>query len=121
MLKSESFMLCPMPASDRNHSHGLGEATFRGTRITHMNISDTELLIHCNEYDYVVERQTSRTWDGKPGLVLASAIASLKQHSCRFVVGDDVRYAQNKRKLYVVDADGRECKLDIVRQERLQR
>ena len=47
-----------------------------------------------------------------------SAIASLMHHSCRFVIGDYVRYAQDRGKLFVIGADGTECKFDIVRQER---
>jgi hypothetical protein len=35
------------------------------------------------------------------------------------MVNDKIKYAQEKRKLYVMDADGKECKLDILRQERL--
>jgi hypothetical protein len=49
---------------------------------------------------------------------VGSAIASLRQHGCRFVIGDSLRYAQEKGKFYAIDADGRECKLAIVRQER---
>jgi hypothetical protein len=41
-----------------------------------------------------------------------------RRSSCRLIVGDDIKYAQDKRALYVVDADGKECKLEIVRQER---
>jgi hypothetical protein len=38
---------------------------------------------------------------------------------CQFIFGDDVRYVQEKSKLYVLDADAQGCKLDILRQKRL--
>lgn len=41
------------------------------------------------------------------------------KHPCRFIVGDDVRYVQEKGKLDVLDADAKGCKLDIFRQERV--
>jgi hypothetical protein len=96
---------------------GSSNVTLR-TRIEHMNIKSTELLLVGKEFAFILNHSTFRTWDGKPGLVMWSAVASLK-HGCRFVIGDDVQYSQDKGKLYVVDADGKTCKLDIVRQERL--
>jgi len=47
--------------------------------------------------------------------------ATYRTRDCRFIVGDPVKFAQdkqNKRTLYAVDADGKECKLNIERQER---
>jgi len=43
---------------------------------------------------------------------------SARSH-CRFIVGDDVKYRQEKSMLRVVDADGKECTGEIVRQERV--
>jgi hypothetical protein len=66
--------------------------------------------------DYLYTVQDSRRHD----LPLTSVMAN-REHGCRFIVGDEVKYAQenrDKRHLYVLDADGKECKLDIVRQER---
>jgi len=40
------------------------------------------------------------------------------RHGCRFVVGDDVKYSQERGDLWVLDADGKECKEPILRQER---
>lgn len=33
-------------------------------------------------------------------------------------VGEDIKYSQEKGDLHVLDADGKECKLPILRQER---
>jgi len=62
------------------------------------------------------EKTTTRTviTGGK----YAYTILDQQKHGRRFIIGDDVKYAQDKRKLYVLDADGKECKLDIIRQER---
>jgi hypothetical protein len=85
------------------------------TVIYRMTIRDTELAIVGKDYGYIIE--DSRVTSGP---LLRRAIAN-HHHGCRFIVGDDVRYSQDKAKLYVMDADGKACKLDIVRQERLQR
>ena len=52
--------------------------------------------------------------------IVTRSIANRK-HGCRFVIGDDVKYVQEKSKLRVLDADTKECVLDIVRQERRQK
>lgn len=65
------------------------------------------------DYVYTVQDSTRRG-----GGLLTTALANRK-HGCRFIVGDEIKYAQEKRKLCVLDADGKECGLDIVRQERL--
>lgn len=41
-----------------------------------------------------------------------------REHPCRFIVGDDVRYKQQKAFLVLHDADGRKCRLQIVQQDR---
>ncbi len=76
--------------------HGLVTAMIltRTTSKTH-----TETLIAGKEYSFL--------------------IVDHQKHPCRFVVSDDVKYLQERAKLDVLDVDGKECKLDIVRQERL--
>ena len=37
---------------------------------------------------------------------------------CLLVIGDQIKYAQDQRRLDVLDSKGRECKLDIVRQDK---
>jgi hypothetical protein len=39
--------------------------------------------------------------------------------ACRFIVGDDVKYRQDKAKMHLIDTDGKECIGEIVRQERV--
>ena len=41
-----------------------------------------------------------------------------RDHPCRFIVGDEVRYRQKEAFLVLRDADGRKCKLQIVQQDR---
>ena len=85
-----------------------------------LDIRSTQLLILGTEFTFVVDRSSLRTWRGKPGLILGSAVASMTHRSCRFIIGDPIKYSQVKGQLYVLDPDGRQCKLEIVRQERLQ-
>jgi hypothetical protein len=40
-----------------------------------------------------------------------------RHHGCRFIVGEDIKYAQEKGYLWVLDPDGRECKIPIMRQQ----
>jgi len=61
-------------------------------------IETTTLTVRGDEYEY--KAQTNR------------------RRGCRFIVGDETKYAQEKRNFYVIDADGKECRLNIVRQER---
>lgn len=37
-----------------------------------------------------------------------------------FIVGDDIKYWQEKAVLHIVDVDGKQCKVDVLRQERLK-
>jgi hypothetical protein len=38
---------------------------------------------------------------------------------CLLIQGDEIKYAPDNRRLYVEDADGQMCKLDILTQEKL--
>jgi len=84
------------------------------TVIHHMTVRDTELLIMGADYAYVIEDPYTVS-----GPLLRRAITNRK-HGCRFIIGEDIRYVQEKGKLIVLDPDGKECKLDIVKQERVQ-
>jgi hypothetical protein len=84
------------------------------TVIHHMTIRDTELLIMGADYAYVIEDPYTVS-----GPLLRRAITNHK-HGCRFIIGEDIKYVQEKGKLIVLDPDGKECKLDIVKQERVQ-
>jgi hypothetical protein len=63
---------------------------------------------------YHIEVKTNRLTILGDGYVYT---AETKRNN-RFIVGDEIKYAQDKRSLYVLDADGKECRLDIVRQEK---
>ena len=84
------------------------------TTVRHVEVDTNKLLVVGADYLYTVQDSTRRG-----GGLLTTALANRK-HGCRFVVGDEIKYAQDKRILYALDADGKECKLDIVRQERRQ-
>jgi hypothetical protein len=63
------------------------------------------------QFTYVVEQTTIRPAGG----LLTRGIAA-RRH-CRLIVGESVKYAQRKSAFYVIDADGKECKLEVIRQE----
>jgi len=96
-----------------------GTTTARGTsetQIHSMTIQDTQLLIVADDFLYVVN-DTVLKGIGLNGS-LARAIANRK-HGCHVIIGDPVQYSQDKSTLYVMDVDGKECKMEIVRQERV--
>lgn len=45
--------------------------------------------------------------------------SGLRKRSCRYIVGDPVKYSQDKSILLLIDADGRECRGEVMIQERL--
>jgi hypothetical protein len=82
-------------------------------------IRDTQLMILGDEFAYVIE--DSRV-SGRTSLIgLTERAVSNRHHGCRFIVGDDVKYYQEKGTLHILDTDGKECKAEVLRQERLQR
>ena len=94
------------------------DATSR-TTIQTMAIRDTQLVIVSDEFAYVIE--DTRTQGGFTNVHSAVINAvSGRHHGCRFIVGDDVKFYQDKAILHVIDADGKECKTEVLRQERLR-
>jgi hypothetical protein len=82
-------------------------------------IHDAQVVIIGSEYAYVINDSTSRSpLIGGGQSPVVRAIAN-RGKGCRYIVGDPIKYWQEKDKLHVRDADGKECKLDIIRQERL--
>ena len=61
-------------------------------------LTTTELDIISPEYIYTVQ--------------------DMKTRRCRYIVGDEIKYAQDKSILYLIDADGHECKAQVMKQER---
>jgi len=80
---------------------------------------DTDLMIRGDEYSYVVEDTVMKNGSINPAHGIITRSIANRKHGCRFVIGDDVKYYQDKMLLHVIDADGKECKVDILRQERL--
>jgi hypothetical protein len=37
---------------------------------------------------------------------------------CLLIQGEEIKYSQDNRRLYVIDADGYKCRLDILKQEK---
>jgi hypothetical protein len=88
------------------------------TRVHYTHVTDNDIIIVGQDYVFNIEDSVAS--GGKAAIALGHAIAN-RHHGCRFVVGEDVKYSQEKNKLYVLDADGKECKAEILRQERIQK
>jgi hypothetical protein len=81
-------------------------------------IRDTDLMVLGDEFAYVIE---DTRVSGKTSLIgLTERAISNRHHGCRFIVGDNVKYYQEKATLHILDPDGKECKVEVLRQERLQ-
>jgi hypothetical protein len=86
------------------------------TAIQRVAVQTNELLLVTHRYLYVIEDTRSYA----TGRLLMNALANRK-HGCRFVVGEDIQYVQEKGYLWVLDPDGKECKIPIVRQQVLEK
>jgi hypothetical protein len=83
-----------------------------------MTINDTQLLIVADDFLYVVNDSVEKGIGLGLNGSLARAIANRK-HGCHVIIGDPVEYSQEKATLMVKDVDGKVCKMEIVRQERV--
>ncbi len=90
------------------------------TTVHHAVIQDTQLLIVGLPYEYVIDDPVLKSVGNPVHGSLGRAIAN-RGHGCRFVIGEDALYWQEGPKLHVLDADGKQCKLDIVRQTRINK
>jgi len=90
------------------------ETSTCNTTVNRITIRTDELAIVGEDYFYIIEDTTRKSSD-----ILWSAIAN-RHHGCHFIVGAEVKYAQDKATLHVIDADGKECKAVILRQETRQ-
>jgi hypothetical protein len=81
-------------------------------------IRDTQLLILGIDFAYVIE--DTRVSGATSLAGIAERAVSNRHHGCRFIVGDNIQYWQEKGFLHVYDVDGKECKVEILRQERLK-
>lgn len=96
-----------------------GQSTTNGTmQVQHTVFQDNQIFIQGGNYIYTVNDLTQKAIGFPAQGALARAIANRK-HGCRTVIGDPIQYEQVKDKLFVRDPDGKVCKMDIVRQERI--
>jgi hypothetical protein len=83
-------------------------------------IDETAILIAGGEYLYTVSDHVQKAV-GMPTQGIALRAIANHKHGCRLIINDQVKYAQEKTAMYVLDADGKECKMEIVRQERVEK
>ena len=84
----------------------------------HTVFQENHVLIKGDDYVYAVDDLSLKAV-GMPAYGIVGRAIANRKHGCRMVVGDPIQYEQAKNKLFVQDADGKVCKLDIVRQERV--
>jgi hypothetical protein len=108
---------------DASTAKTYSEATDRTGASTTVSLRDTELLLMSDEFAYVVDdsRQSGRIPLHQGAIGDIRTLATGHHHGCRFIVGDDVKFYQDKANLHVLDADGKQCKTEILRQERLKK
>jgi len=101
---------------DNGAGSSVNATTTTNTRVEHTQVKTNLVLIVGEQYVYYVEDSSTR---GGPiqgsygaGYQLGRIIRNRK-HGCRFVVGEDVKYAQEKSTLHVIDADAKECSLVV--------
>jgi hypothetical protein len=83
-----------------------------------VTVKESRLLIVGEEFSYLVT-DTDKHVAGAPLGVMLIDRAVSRKHVCRLIVNDAVKYAQEKNSLWLLGADGKECKMEIMRQERL--
>jgi hypothetical protein len=86
------------------------------TQIHGMALQETELLIVNKDFLFVVS-DVAEKGSGLYGS-LSRAIYNRK-HGCHIIVNDPIDFYQEKTNVYVLDVDGKECKMDLIRQERV--
>ena len=96
---------------------GGGQST-SNTTVYRVSIRTDELAIAGDDYFYIVQDTTRKSGDT---LGLIGGIVANRHHGCHFIVGENLRYSQDKGTLHVIDADGKECKTAILRQARKYR
>jgi hypothetical protein len=76
------------------------------------------VLIVGEDYSFYVALKAPARSNGS--LIGAGVAASInRKNHCRFVVDDMTHYSQIKDHMRVVDADGKQCDMRVLRQERL--
>jgi hypothetical protein len=92
--------------------------TSAATQIHNMTITEKQLLIVTQDFIYrvndAVEKPVGFDLYGSLGRVIAN-----HKHGCHVIVNDPVQFSQDKGYLNVVDVDGKICRMEIDRQERI--
>ncbi|HXA66093.1 MAG TPA: hypothetical protein VNV82_13120 [Bryobacteraceae bacterium] len=80
-----------------------------------------EIFITGPDYLYTLEDPTTPS---KTGAALHALFGSnpnvARRARCRFIIGEDIKYWQERGTLHILDADGRPCQVEILRQEKTQ-
>lgn len=83
-----------------------------------LNNDKTLVMIQGEQFLYTLSDDKVKGNGSLIGAAVAHAANS--GHGCRFIVNDQVRYLQDKNRMQVIDADGKTCKMRVVRQERTE-
>ena len=70
------------------------------TSVAPHHIADDSYFLTIRGDDYIYTAQEKHAWDSW----------------CLLIQGEEIRYSQDDRRLYVIDADGGKCRLDILKQ-----
>lgn len=89
-----------------------GDGYIIGPRITErkfgITTKSTQVAIVGADYTYIVSDEVRK-----------GAVLTLNRNKgCRYIVGDEIRYMQDRKNLHILDEDGRKCVVEIIRQER---
>ncbi len=82
------------------------------TQATTATVKETHVVIEGADYTYTINDQTVR----EPGVIALRK----STHGCRYIVGEEIKYVAEQRILFVQDVDGKECKVEILRQAKNQ-
>lgn len=93
-----------------------GTTAWATAQLHSMTIQETQLVIVSPEFLFVVNDTTEKSHSLYG--IAGRAIANHKR-GCRIIINDPIVYYVERSTVYVIDADGRECKLDLIRQERI--
>jgi len=108
-------------------SHGITNGSYFGTetsrtsaatQIHSMTITEKQLVIVTSDFIYrvndAVEKSVGFDLYGSLGRVISN-----HKHGCHVIVNDPVQFSQDKGTLNVVDVDGKICRMEIDKQERI--
>jgi hypothetical protein len=93
-----------------------GTTTWVAAQLHGVTIQDTQLSIRSDEFLFIVTDTTEKSHSLYG--IAGRAIANHKR-GCRIIINDPIMFSPEGSTLYVIDADGKECKLDLIRQTRI--